>query len=150
MAVAHYFVERLTVHSDVWVIKFNLRPGHQPRVVVSLAAQRAGKLGLGPAALGLSNILNDHIPKRVRCRAREIKDTERVLLRRLRVKCSCSATASIFDRDHRCLGPDKESLGRGPNDYRRYHRIAVNWINIVDALFLIIFGEGLRGPRQLR
>jgi hypothetical protein len=23
MAVAHYFVERLTVHSDVWVVKFD-------------------------------------------------------------------------------------------------------------------------------
>jgi class 3 adenylate cyclase/tetratricopeptide (TPR) repeat protein len=47
-------------------------------------------------------------------------------------------------------GPDGQSLGRGPNDYRKYHRIAVNGINIVDALFLIIFGESLRGTPTLR
>ena len=80
MAVAQYFVERLSAHNDIWMIKFDdeeygpyksqseavlfaidaaeklnehgegpgrnyrthldLRPGHQPRVVVSLAAQR--------------------------------------------------------------------------------------------------------------
>ena len=78
MAVAQYFVERLTAHNDLaWMIKFDdeeygpydsqseavlfaidertrregpgrdyrthldLRPGHQPRVVVSLAAQQS-------------------------------------------------------------------------------------------------------------
>ncbi len=28
--------------------------------------------------------------------------------------------------------------------------VGVNRVNIVDALFLIIFGQALRGPRQLR
>ena len=48
------------------------------------------------------------------------------------------------------IGPDRQSLGRSPNDHLRDHRMSVNGSNIVDAVVLIIFGEGLCGTRPIR
>ena len=46
--------------------------------------------------------------------------------------------------------PDRQSLGRSPNDHLRDHRIAVNGSNSVDAVVSVIFGEGLCGTRPIR
>ena len=48
------------------------------------------------------------------------------------------------------IGPDRQSLGRSPNDHLRDHRMSVNGSNIVDAIVLIIFGESLCGTRPIR
>ena len=48
------------------------------------------------------------------------------------------------------FGPDRQSLGRSPDDHLRDHRIAVNGSNSVDAVVLIIFGESPCGTRPIR
>ena len=48
------------------------------------------------------------------------------------------------------IGPDRQSLGRSPNDHLRNHRMAVNGSNTVDAVVFVIFGESLCGTRPIR
>ena len=46
--------------------------------------------------------------------------------------------------------PDRQSLGRSPNDHLRDHRIAVNGSNDVDAVCIVAFGERLCRTRPIR
>ena len=48
------------------------------------------------------------------------------------------------------IGPDRQSLGRSPNDHLRDHCISVNGSNNVAAVVFVIFGESLCGTRPIR
>ena len=49
-----------------------------------------------------------------------------------------------------CIGPDRPSRGRSPNDHLRTHRTPVNGNNNVDTGVFVIFGEGLCGAWTIR
>ena len=49
-----------------------------------------------------------------------------------------------------CVGPNRRSRGRSPNDHPRTRRVPVNGNNNVDAHVFVIFGEGLCGAWAIR
>ena len=48
------------------------------------------------------------------------------------------------------IGPDRQGLGRDPNDDLRNHCISINGSNALDAILLGTFGEGPCGARAIR
>ena len=65
-------------------------------------------------------------------------------------KAPCSGRRAEWSIQGCAIGPDRQSLGRSPNDHLRNHRMAVNGSNTVDAVVLITFGESLCGTRPIR